>query len=53
MNETITIEKKRYEELLDIEHRMICLENGGVDNWDWYGECMRQYREEKEKEAQS
>ena len=30
----ITIE--RYEELLKAESKLILLENGGVDNWEWY-----------------
>lgn len=47
--EEITITKKRYRELLDCELQLNCLHNGGVDNWDWYGEAMDEYRHQKER----
>lgn len=48
--EMITITKKRYDELLDIEHRMICLEHAGIDNTEAYSEGMIQYSIEKGEE---
>lgn len=41
-NETITISKKEYESLLDDRKWRIALENGGVDNWDWYTESLQE-----------
>lgn len=46
------IEKDRYEQLLDYEKQLNALHNGGVDNWEWYGESMKEYHEQKEKEEQ-
>jgi hypothetical protein len=34
--ETVTIEKERYEELLQTEKFMTALQAAGVDNWDGY-----------------
>ena len=33
---TVTISKKRHQELLDAEHMLDALEAAGVDNWDGY-----------------
>lgn len=38
--ETITISKKRYKELLRTEKELAALEAGGVDNWEWYSEAL-------------
>lgn len=46
--QNITISKERYEELLDCEAKLIALENGGVDNWDWYDDSLEEYRKRKE-----
>lgn len=50
--ETVTITKKRYEELLDHAFKLSCLEAGGVDNWEWYSDSLREhgYFEEDEDE---
>lgn len=40
--EMVTITKKEYESLLDDQKWRIALENGGVDNWEWYGESLQQ-----------
>ena len=42
-NETITISKKAYDELYNDSLLLTCLENGGVDNWTWYGEAYQEY----------
>lgn len=41
--ETITITKAEYDELLSDSRFLGCLQAGGVDNWDWYGEAQRDY----------
>jgi len=38
--ETVTITKKEYEELLESADTLRKLENGGVDNWEWYHESL-------------
>ena len=37
------IERARLEGLLKIEEKMRLLEAGGVDNWEWYGESLKEY----------
>jgi hypothetical protein len=36
----ITISKKEYLRLRKAEEELTRLENGGVDNWEWYGESL-------------
>lgn len=33
---TITIQKSEYLTLKEAELKLVRLENGGVDNWEWY-----------------
>ena len=40
MEGTVNITKKEYLELLVAQERLLRLEGGGVDNWDWYGESL-------------
>ena len=42
------ITEEEYQDLQDSELKLSCLEMGGVDNWNWYGEAMSKYWEEKE-----
>lgn len=42
-HETITIPKSEYDQLRRDSIKLECLEGGGVDNWDWYGDAMEQY----------
>lgn len=37
---TITISVSAYKELLKDAEKLRRLENGGVDNWDWYGDSL-------------
>ena len=37
------ISERRFRELLEEEARYIALENGGVDNWEWYGASIQNY----------
>jgi hypothetical protein len=39
--ETVTISKSFYESLLRTEKELLALEAGGVDNWEWYSESLR------------
>jgi len=45
MNKTeeVTISKKRYVDLLKRELMLNCLENGGIDNWEWHDEAVIDY----------
>lgn len=40
MEEKVEISKERYEELLEAEAFLQCLEGAGVDNWDGYGDAQ-------------
>lgn len=42
----ILISKEKLEELLESHMRLCALENGGVDNWPWYGESIRSFLKE-------
>lgn len=35
------ISMERYKELLAAERKLLCLEAGGVDNWEWYSESLQ------------
>ena len=37
------ISEERLRELLEKEARYIALENGGVDNWEWYDVSIQEY----------
>jgi hypothetical protein len=43
--ETIVITKEEYELLLKRDFKLSCLEDGGVDNWEWYSESLEPYYE--------
>ena len=38
MEETVTISKKEYFNLLQRDLELASLEQAGVDNWEWYSE---------------
>ncbi len=40
MDGNITITKKEYLNLKLAEEKLSRLEQGGVDNWEWYGESL-------------
>lgn len=42
------ISKEEYEELLERDRKLSALESGGVDNWEWYGECLSRYYDDEE-----
>jgi hypothetical protein len=43
--ETIVITKEEYERLLKRDFKLDCLEDGGVDNWEWCSESLEPYYE--------
>lgn len=45
-NDSVTISKKLYQELLDSHNFLNCLESVGVDNWDGYDDACDLYNEE-------
>lgn len=44
------VESDEYEELLDDSLFLNCLQNNGVDNWDWYDEAVTEYQQSKGEE---
>ena len=45
--DSVTISKAEYEQLLDSDLMLRCLENAGVDNWDGYDFAMDEYHDLK------
>lgn len=45
---SVTISEERLRSLLETEFQMICLQNGGVDNWTWYGDSLPSEEETEE-----
>lgn len=49
--ELVTITKEEYDRLIDDSFKLSCLDSGGVDNWEWYHESLKQggyFSEEEE-----
>jgi len=46
----MNISEKRVKELLKKERKLQALEAGGVDNWEWYGESLKEMVKEDEVE---
>lgn len=42
------ISKERLKQLEKAEAKLTALENGGVDNWSFYGEAMEEYNKQEE-----
>jgi hypothetical protein len=42
----VRIRVQRLAELLRSEAELLALQAGGVDNWDWYGDCFTEEVEE-------
>lgn len=38
----VTISSKRFQELIEAEEELLALHAGGVDNWEWYSESLRE-----------
>lgn len=48
MTNEVKISRKELERLQDRDYKLSCLEIGGVDNWEWYGESLSGYFKRKE-----
>lgn len=46
MDEMVTISREEYTNLRDDSRLLRCLENAGVDNWEWYGDALEEFQEE-------
>ena len=44
------VPEKRLKELERAEAKLAALEAGGVDSWEWYGESLKDYWAENERE---
>ena len=47
VEETITITKKLYDELVESQNILDALYSHGVDNWEWYGDAMEDLEKEE------
>lgn len=45
---SVTISIAEYQDLLDSQFFLQCLENAGVNNWDGYDYAIEEYNREKE-----
>jgi hypothetical protein len=48
MEETVTITKKEYNDLLEDSRMLQCLESAGVDNWGGYSYAMEEFHGDEE-----
>lgn len=46
MNKTVTITREEWEELTIDSFTLEALVQGGVDNWEWYGDSIFQFEQE-------
>lgn len=44
----VKISKREYNDLLKAQRKLQALEDGGVDNWEWYSEALSELRKEEE-----
>jgi len=51
---TITITKAKYDELLLAQRKLDALEAGGVDNWEWYDDSLKDagFYDDEEEESE-
>lgn len=47
---TVKISNERYQELLEAEKMLICLQGAGVDNWGGYDDAMEMMAEMEDEE---
>jgi len=47
INDTVTISRKEYEQLLRDSRKLEALANAGVDNWVWYDDAMASLADEE------
>lgn len=48
MEETVIISKRDFDKLNRDSRKLAALEAGGVDNWEWYGESLKDFVAEDE-----
>ena len=46
----VEISEERLADLERTERKMEALEAGGVDNWEWYGESLKDFWEEEDED---
>jgi hypothetical protein len=46
----VQVSAKELKELRRAKAKLSALEAGGVDNWEWYGESLKEFRKESELE---
>ena len=46
--ETVTLLKSEYDNLMERDEKLTALENGGVDNWHGYDWAMEAIREDED-----
>jgi hypothetical protein len=46
--ETVTISKTEYDKLIEDQLILQALYAGGVDNWEWYDESLRDLQEDED-----
>ncbi len=46
--ENVTITREEYETLKRETAKLAALEAGGVDNWEWYGEALADFWDDKD-----
>lgn len=44
----VVVSLKVFERLKESENKLVCLENGGVDNWEGYDDAMEDFRTERD-----
>ncbi len=40
---SVTISKDKYDKLVKAKEMLRCLEDGGVDNWEWYSDSLKPF----------
>lgn len=43
MEGIVTISKKEYDKLTKDSRKLRALEDGGVNNWEWYSEALKEF----------
>ena len=51
-DELFIVPEKELIKLLSGYNKFLALENGGVDNWQWYGESLHEHEDWNEEECE-
>jgi hypothetical protein len=49
-SDTVCISRGKYDQLIKDQKKLRALEAGGVDNWEWYGDCFESDDDEESEE---